>query len=113
MSVNNLSAGDLVVAIKDGSRGPEGPEFVPIKGKIYRLLSLYPICYGVGCRLEGLSPFPYQGFMFYVNPDCAASCFGHPVESGFYFEKVERVEEKAEGYFIDMLKNLGTVKKDA
>ena len=89
-----IKAGDVVVAVKDGTRGKYGPAVVPQKGKIYRVTSVYPMCYGLGVTLDGLDPAPYLGYFLFVDAGCALMCFGRPIEDGWYFRKVEKADKE-------------------
>lgn len=55
--------GDLVVATKNGGQDEIGqPVERPYRGQLYRITEIYEMNYGLGCRLEGLDPYPYKGY---------------------------------------------------
>lgn len=78
-----IGPGSVVIAIRDGGRGPDGmPETVPLTGRQYMVTETYEMPYGLGCCLKGMDPAPYRGYMLHrrskKNPDGV-----------WYFQEVE------------------------
>lgn len=89
----NIRPGDVVVCIKKPGQDPKGrPVEIPVVKKTYRVVHVYRECYGLGVSLAGMNPHPYQGYFLFVDEDCAAQCFGKPVEGGWYFKKVQAAD---------------------
>lgn len=99
-SSDNPGVGDLVVAVKRGGQDRSGlPEIVPQVGMLYRITAIYRMRYGYGCRLEGMDPRPYKGYLLWVTPKHIG-----PLEPGWYFRKAEPEKvQRAVGTFKDWL----------
>lgn len=81
--------GDLVVATRSGGQDEIGqPVERPYKGRLYRITDIYEMNYGLGCRLEGLDPYPYKGYFL-----CRRNKRGEEV---WYFRHAEADEPVAE-----------------
>ena len=91
-----IAVGDVVVAIKDGGHDSLGrPWQRPRTDSHYRVTSIYPMKYGLGCTLEGMDPSPYRGYFLRVNKR------GRNVQGGWYFEKLEAADD---GWLARMVK---------
>jgi hypothetical protein len=76
------------VAIRNGGRDSAGlPRERPVAGGTYRILGIYQMRYGLGCRLAGMDPFPYKGYFLFVRPGT------RNIEPGWYFEKLEKADD--------------------
>jgi hypothetical protein len=84
--MEKLRVGDLVIATRNGGHDKDNlPVERPVAGRAYRIVGIYKMKYGYGCRLEGLDPHPYRGYFLFVNSTGAIG--------GWYFKKVEKADE--------------------
>lgn len=96
-----IRVGDVVQCVKPAEKSEDGlPSKVPEVGKIYRITGVYLCRYGLGCTLEGLDPYPFRGFCFYVED----TRFNrrHFKSVGRFFEKVQKADKE----FTEMLKRV-------
>lgn len=94
-----IRVGDTVVATMHGGHDSAGlPRERPVAGRAYRVLGIYRVRYGLGCRLEGMDPFPYKGYFLFVSPRYVRR--GMRIQPGWYFTKVE----KADAEFTEQLR---------
>lgn len=83
--------GEVVVAMRDGGHDNDGfPRERPLAGRTYRVTGIYEMPYGYGCTLDGMDPFPYQGYFLFRKgrKDGKFSKL-----AGWYFKPMEVAEE--------------------
>lgn len=103
-----IRAGDMVVATKNGGHDSSGmPYERPIAGRAYRVLGVYQMRYGLGCRLEGMDPWPYKGYFLYVHPRYVRSRMR--AEPGWYFTRLEKADADFTRQLREVLAGHGTV----
>lgn len=78
-----IGAGDTVVCIGEaGTQCEDGNR--PEIGEVYTITSIYEQFYGIGCTLEGMDPFPFKGYLLFVDRP-----FALDMARGWYFRKLE------------------------
>jgi hypothetical protein len=88
----SIEPGDLVLALRDGQRSPNGfPVRVPKKGQLFRCKLVYPMWYGLGIQLHELNAKPYKGFFLFAH-------------NRWYFKKVVQEETECDLSFHELLK---------
>lgn len=84
-----IKIGDVVKCVRPaGVDDNLEPAIRPVLGEVYTITGLYRMNYGVGCRLEGLDPKPYKGYLLYVRKPVA----GTDMIPGWYFKKLPKVD---------------------
>jgi len=79
-----IGPGDSVVCI--GEAGKYCLNDRPVVGEVYTVTSTYEMFYGTGCTLEGMDPFPFDGYL--LNVEVPFACDMAP---GWYFRRLEPV----------------------
>ena len=86
-----IGVGDEVVCIRAaGCDDNCDPQIRPVVGEVYTVSAIYHMFYGLGCRLEGLNPWPYKGYLMRVDDNSKLS----DAELGWYFEKLQKLDTK-------------------
>lgn len=87
-----IGVGDEVVCIRPaGCDDMCRPEIRPVVGEVYTVTAIYRAFYGLGCRLEGLDPRPYTGYLLRVDDNSKLA----DAELGWYFEKLVKLDIKS------------------
>lgn len=78
-----IEVGDIVEATRHGGRDRYGrPLIVPVRGRIYKVTSIYEMSYGLGCTLQDMDPAPYKGYLLFVANNAK-------LKNGWYFRKAD------------------------
>lgn len=95
-----LKAGDKVVAIMVAGRDRHGlPLQVPVIGQPYTITEVYAGLYGLGCNLEGLDPWPYQGYLLRVDRKWKRAKRGwHFMRKEVYDKRFTIQKERTDGH---------------
>lgn len=85
-----ITVGDTVVCVLPPAVSASGqPAERPKLGEQYVVLTTYPASYGIGCTLEGLNPFPYEGYVLYAEAENSLAVAG-----GWYFVRLTKFGDR-------------------
>lgn len=83
-----IQPGDTVLCVLPPAvSASDQPAERPRLMETYVVASVYSASYGTGCTLEGLNPFPYEGYVLWAAEENSLN-----VAPGWYFTKLTKFQ---------------------
>lgn len=105
-----IKPGDLVQCVKPPELAPDGlPLSAPKVGGYYRVTATYLAYYGLGCRLQGLDPYPFMGYCLFVDDSRRSRKIFK--SKGWYFKKVNPASKEFQDKLAEFKKRQAVIDK--